>query len=316
MRAGCLRGPGISLNPGRPFHAFGISRLPRAPSGLPFTLRYTASEEELREVVVDLEQRGLALAVEAGPLNAPADCAQGIEGFAGTDEGRLIARRIRTAGGTIDLIALDEPYFFGHVYDGPNACQWTAERIAEGVGQFIRTMRTFFPHIVIGDTEPLAGAAGAPDYISWLRAFRLAAGYDLAFLHMDIDWSRPGWPEEVLEIEEFGRQFGVPVGIIYTGNSQDPSDEAWLSIAGERVLRYEDEAGGRPDHVLFQSWNDRPDRALPESEPHTFTGFIRTYFHDRSSLGVRTEGPGASLVYQKPTSRFPARPGVWGPVRG
>lgn len=45
---------------------------------------YHASEEELREVVVDLEQRGLALAVEAGPLNAPADCGQGIEGFAGT----------------------------------------------------------------------------------------------------------------------------------------------------------------------------------------------------------------------------------------
>jgi len=45
---------------------------------------YHASEEELREVVVDLEQGGLALAVEAGPLNAPADCGQGIEGFAGT----------------------------------------------------------------------------------------------------------------------------------------------------------------------------------------------------------------------------------------
>jgi hypothetical protein len=105
----------------------------------------------------------------------------------------------------------------------------------------------------------------------------------------------------VRQIEEFGHDFGVPVGIIYIGNAQDASDEAWLSIAGERVLRYEDEGAGPPDHVLFQSWQDRPDNVLPDSEPYTFTGFIRTYFTDRSALGIRTEGPGANLAYRRPT---------------
>jgi len=262
---------------------------------------YHASDDQLREVVTDLERRGLALAVEAGPLNAPTDCGQGVEGFAGTEEARLIARRIRAAGGTIDLIALDEPFFFGQIYDGPNACHWSTERIARGVDEFVQTMRSFFPEVIIGDTEPLAGAATPSAYIAWLQGFRAEAGYDLAFLHMDIDWGRPGWTDEVLQIEEFGREFGVPVGIIYTGNSQDPSDEAWLSIAGERVLRYEDEHSGRPDHVLFQSWHDRPDHVLPESEPYTFTGFLRAYFQDRSALGLRDEGPGANLAYRRRT---------------
>ncbi|HET7010460.1 MAG TPA: discoidin domain-containing protein [Anaerolineales bacterium] len=261
---------------------------------------YHASDAELRLAVDAIRRRGLALAVEAGPLDPPAECGQGIEGFAGTDEGRLIARRILDAGGRIDLIALDEPLFFASIYTGPNACHWDAEHVASEVGEYISVMRGYFPDLVVGDTEPLAGASRPTSYTGWLEAFRKVNGYDLAFLHMDIDWGRPTWPEEVKTIEDFGRTFGVPVGIIYTGNFQDQTDEAWISIAGERALRYEDRTGGRPEHILFQSWHDKPDRALPDSEPYAFTGFLRAYFEDREALGLRREGAGANLAYQKP----------------
>jgi hypothetical protein len=260
---------------------------------------YHATDAELRQAVGAIRDRGLALAVEAGPLDPPAECGQGIEGFAGTDEGRLIARRVLDAGGRIDLIALDEPLFFASIYDGPGACRWDADRVAAEVGEFIGVMRESFPDILIGDTEPLAGASNPSTYTGWLETFRRVNGYDLAFLHMDIDWGRPTWPAQVKTIEDFGRTFGVPVGIIYTGNFQDPDDEAWLSIAGERVLRYEDQTGGRPEHVLFQSWNDKPDFALPDGEPYTFTGFVRAYFEDRAALGIRREGAGANVAYQK-----------------
>jgi hypothetical protein len=260
---------------------------------------YHATDAELRTAVEGIRRLGLALAVEAGPLDPPAECGQGIEGFAGTDEGRLIARRVLDAGGRIDLIALDEPYFFASIYDGANACRWGVEQVAREVGEYIQVMRTYFPGLIVGDTEPLAGASTAAAYTRWLETFRQVNGYDLAFLHVDVDWGRPTWPAEVKGTEDFGRTFGVPVGIIYTGNFQDASDEAWLSIAGERVLRYEDQTGGRPEHVLFQSWNDKPDRALPDDEPYTFTGFVRSYFDDRTALGIRRQGPGANLAYQK-----------------
>jgi hypothetical protein len=268
---------------------------------------YRATDEVLRLAVADIRRRGLELAVEAGPLNPLPKCGQGGEGFAGTDEGRNIARRIEEAGGRLDLIALDEPFFFARIYDGPNACGWDGERIARGVGDFISIMRSVFPEVIVGDTEPLAGGGDAAAYRGWLRTFRRVNGYDLAFLRMDIDWARPTWPDEVKAIENFGREFGVPVGIIYNGNYQDPTDEAWLSIAGERVKRYELEAGGRPDHVLFQSWQDKPDRTLPESTPYTFTGFIRMYFRGpvrprlprggrRGQPGLRQAGPGVTGV--------------------
>jgi hypothetical protein len=264
-----------------------------------------ASDSDLLRAVRGIRQRGLGLAVEAGPLDPPPECGQGVEGFAGIEQGRRIIERIAAAGGQVDLIAMDEPYYYAHLYDGPNACQWDPEHVAREVGEFIAVMRSLAPDIVIGDTEPLAGPGDAQAYLDWLATFRRVNGYDLAFLHMDIDWGRPTWVSEMRTLEDAGRAAGVPVGIIYTGNSQDADDQAWVSIAGERVQSYELEGGGRPEHVLFQSWNDKPDRSMPESNPYTFTGFIRTYFADPAALGFPTDGIGANLAYQK-TARVSA----------
>jgi hypothetical protein len=66
------------------------------------------------------------------------------------------------------------------------------------------------------------------------------------------------------------------------------------------VKKLELVTGVQPDHVVFQSWSDKPDRVLPESEPFTFTGFIQTYFTDKNSLGYRREGKGANIALGKP----------------
>jgi hypothetical protein len=274
---------------------------------------YDATDAQLRQVVADLDRRGLALAVEVGPLNPSNDCGAGIEGFAGTQEGLKIANRIKKAGGTIHLIALDEPYYFGHFYDGANACHWTAEKIAAEVGQYIQTIKSIFPNVLVGDTEPLTGAANDRAYQSWLEIFHQVNKYNLAFLHMDIDWSRPAWAQEVVSIETYGRQIAVPIGIIYTGNAFDTTDQAWISSAGERVKKYELQAGGRPDQVLFQSWNDKPDFVLPETQSFTFTNFVDAYFADKSTLGYPRTGAGANLALEKlvvASSQLPDNPGA------
>jgi hypothetical protein len=119
---------------------------------------------------------------------------------------------------------------------------------------------------------------------------------------MDVDWGRPTWPEEVNTIQQHGQALGVPVGLIYNGTAADLTDEAWLSAAGERAREFEQEAGGRPDHVLFQSWDDHPDFVLPDDQPNTFTNLIRVYFEDPAALGFRREGPGANLALKKPAT--------------
>jgi hypothetical protein len=261
---------------------------------------YKATDAQLKQVVEDLNRRGIALAVEAGPLNAPSDCGQGVESFAGTEEGLKIAQRIKSAGGTLTFIALDEPYFFAHFYDGPNACHWDVEKIAQEVGKYIQTVKGVFPEVRVGDTEPLAGGANAQAYTDWLDTFQKINGYGFAFLHMDMDWSRPSWADEFVTIEQHGRLIHVPIGMIYTGNPFDKTDEAWISAAGERVKKLEIEKNASPDHILFQSWHDKPDHVLPETTEFTFTNFIDAYFTDKSALGFKREGKGANLALGKP----------------
>jgi hypothetical protein len=257
------------------------------------------ADAQLKKVIADLSRRGLAIAIETGPLNPEEGCGNGIEGFATIESGLQMARAIKAAGGTLHFIALDEPYYYGHFYDGPNACHWNAEKIAGDVDKFIKAVRNIFPDVVVGDTEPLAGPAGAKEYQDWLDTFYKANGYHLAFIHMDIDWSRPKWTEEVKAIQEHGNKIGVPMGVIYNGNAFDKTDEAFLSATGERVKKLELVTSVQPDHVIFQSWNDKPDRVLPDAEPYTFTGFINRYFTDKENLGYQREGKGANIALGK-----------------
>lgn len=260
-----------------------------------------ASDLQLRQVISDLNRRGIALAMEAGPLQATSVCGQGIEGFAGGVRiGIRDAQRIKATGGTLSYIALDEPFAFASLYEGPNACQWSAERVAKEVGAYIQGVRTVFPNLLVGDTEPLWMDVDVESYKEWLATFRSVNGYDLAFFHLDVDFRRADWPQAALKLEAFARGQGIDFGIIYLGNWNAQTDEEWLVSAGERVKTYEIVAGGQPDHILFQSWHDHPDRTLPETEPYTFTWFINAYFNNKAALGVRTEGLGANLAYKKP----------------
>jgi len=260
---------------------------------------HDSTDGQVRQALESIREHGLALAVEVGPLNPTSDCGLYVESFAGEEGIVRTIRRIKSLGGKLDLLAFDEPYFFGHFYDGESACHWTAERIAQDVDAFIGLARAEFPDVIIGDIEPLSGPATADAYKGWLDIFKKVNGYDLDFLHIDVDWSDTGWPAKVESIADYGRVRDIPVGVIFTGNYQDQTDEAWTSIAGERVKLYEAQAGGPPEHVIFQSWNDKPDHVLPESDPHSFTGFVKTYFEDKSALGFQTQST-SNLALKKP----------------
>jgi hypothetical protein len=244
---------------------------------------YQATPTELEAVVESLRGRGIALAVEAGPLDATVACGQGIEGFAGREEGLSIANRIRAAGGRLDLIAMDEPWFYGHVYEGPRACRWPPERIAQGVVDFVAAIRTVHPDVIVGDTEAVTGDLDPARLVAWLDAYRAVAGEPLPFVHLDLDFGRPGWPEMVASLRAAGEQRGTPVGLIAFGDPSDATDEAWFGTAAARILA----AGGAddpPEHLLFQSWQDRPDLVLPAAGQETWTSFVSRYATDPASL--------------------------------
>src|ERR1051325_3738377 len=83
-----------------------------------------ASDDQLIRAVSDLRRRGIALAVEVAPM-AAGGCENGIESF--QREWPVIARRIKAAGGTIDYIDLDEPYYYAAFSAAPQACHPSPE---------------------------------------------------------------------------------------------------------------------------------------------------------------------------------------------
>ncbi len=259
-----------------------------------------ASDQDLRAVVTDIGRRGMVLAVEMGPLDATPDCGGGVESFGGLNAAVWIGQRLRGAGGTLAVIALDEPYYFAHVYDGPGACHWPVATVAAAVAHFIATMRNLYPALIVGDIEPTPTPVTADDLASWLDAYAAAVGEPPAFLHLDIDWARSGWPALGMAVQAAGSARGVPVGMIYNGGSST-SDAQWLSLAGRRVLTYEADAGAQPDHVIFQSWMDKPDHVLPESDPLSFAALVNRYFDDRAGLGEVAGGP-VNLALRKPAT--------------
>jgi hypothetical protein len=74
------------------------------------------------------------------------------------------ANWIKAAGGTLSYIALDEPFAFASLYDGPNAYQWSVVRVAKEGGAYIQGVRAVFPNLMVGDTEPLWRFVDVDDY--------------------------------------------------------------------------------------------------------------------------------------------------------
>lgn len=258
-----------------------------------------ATDAQLRQVFADLKRRGIAVDIDAGPLTPSAECGNAVEGFAGIREGLRISGRVKAAGGTINLIDMDEPFVFASIYDGENACHWSAEKVAQGVYAYVQTMKRQFPDVIIGTSEPFWKGMKAEDLENYIEAYHKVSGSYFPFFHFDPDYSIAEWPQIAKELEAYCRARNIDFGIYYVGNWIDASDEDWLAHAGERIKAYELEYNGQPDHIIFQSWNDHPDYSLPETKLNTYTNFVNLYFEDKSALGVRMSGPGANLAFGK-----------------
>ena len=258
----------------------------------------SASDAELRQVFADLRRRGIAADVDEGPLTAPVDCGGGVEGFAGISEGMRIAQRVKAG-------RYDSADRHGRAICRCQRLQWckclplVCGKGGTGCGRVRAGDAPAIPRCNHRNERTiLEGYEGA-------RPRKLHRGLSpgkrilLPLLHLDLDYSIADWPQVAKDLEAFCRARGIDFGIYYVGNWDDTSDEAWLAQAGERVKTYELQYQGRPDHVIFQSWNDHPDYSLPETAPNTYANFVDQYVQDKSALGVRTSGPGADLAIGK-----------------
>jgi len=237
----------------------------------------SATDAQLSQVVGDLNRRGMAIGFEASPLRYGSDCGAWLE------EGARILDRLADAGAVVRFVALDHPLDHGVLATGEGSCGLSVEEAAVGVAEYVAAIRARLPDAQVGTIETADNDAA--EVQRWVEAYRSAAGEDFDFVHLDLNFARPDWPERTLEVEAYLRAAGIDFGMIYFGNEEDRSDEVWLGRVEDRFTAYE-LLGGRPDHAVFQSWHPYPQRLLPETDAHAFTALVHRYLRPRSTLTV------------------------------
>ncbi len=246
-------------------------------------------DANLRAVFADLDRRGIELALEYGVLGDTDACGRGVEGFGGR---ALVsaARRIAALGGTLRYVAMDEPFYFGSLYDGANACRWSPQQVAADAAVSLRALKAEFPLVEVGDIEPLpiAGTDWLTRYTTMVDAFA-TAGFPLAFMHADVQWTDTDWRAGVDALRAVATARAVRFGVIYNGDSADLTDAQWIGKADQRMPAYELESGA-PDVAVFQSWHPYPRTLLPDTDSDAFTWLINRYRRIRTALTGALQG--------------------------
>jgi hypothetical protein len=238
-----------------------------------------------------LKQHHIALGLEWGPLTATAQCGANVEGYsAGPSDAIQAALKIKSLGGELAYVAMDEPLYFGHYSQGPATCQAPIATVAQQAGATALAFKSIFPDVQIGDIEPVnsvVNAAGADKWLAdtkaWIEGFRNAAGFPLAFFHNDADWSVP-LNRFIPDLQGLLEREEIPFGMIFDGADYPVSDAGWMAAAEEHIQAYNHSGNAPPDHVIFQTWNAFPTHALPETSPTAQSYLVDFYFSPQAQL--------------------------------
>ncbi len=255
-----------------------------------------APQEEIDAIVADLNRRHIPIALEVGVMNVgpkstnpPCGGLGQVEGYGTPTLARAVSEKIKKAGGVIRYIAMDEPLWFGHYFNGrpggQPGCQSSIDQILALIKDPLGAYLEEFPDIVVGDIEPTDIAEQnhwKDDVMAWVSGFRNQMGHPLAYMHLDIPFSRPGEEGFAVEFYRYAEHLKqqnllVAIGVIYNGTPSDTSDESWIQDAEKHIYLIEDKHGLHPDQAVIQSWQAYPEHVLPESSPGSLTGLVNFY---------------------------------------
>jgi hypothetical protein len=235
-----------------------------------------APNEGLQTIFSGLRERNIALALDMLPLKPGTGCGFHVEGYSAAGQTLSFAQHVKALGGTPAYYDMDEPLYFGHLFNGPNACHADLATLAQDVADKVKQARSLFPDVKIGESEPIIAVTqgGTAVLEQWLDAYQRAVGEPLSFMRLDMDW-QGAWRQRIPAVAQILRRKGVALQVIYNGSGQDPSDDAWVSHATEHAKAFEGVI--KPDSVAIQTWNSHPTHVLPDSDPHTLTGLVNQY---------------------------------------
>ena len=206
-------------------------------------------------------------------------------------------RAVRDAGGTVDYLAMDEPFAAGRspVCGGP-ALEPTAARVAT----YVSGVHAAFPTVRVGLIEAYP-FSGEPAIESMLELLRVR-GAAPAFLHVDADLNAIRAPasdftRDMTTLQAVCRTQHIAFGIIIWGHDFD-ADALYTADAGRLVNALTaafPNWAQMPDQMIVQSWAQTRSGLritpanLPEDRDYTHTNLLwQTYRRLRGQSGPVT----------------------------
>ncbi|RUL79954.1 hypothetical protein [Dyella choica] len=249
-------------------------------------------DEDLQRIFSELKRRNIKLALEIGMATRSEHCQERTEAYGepGLVEGLL--QRVKRLGGEPSYIAMDEPLYYGHEYQGGDACRLSVRQVAADVAPNVKLAKRIFPNVKIGDIEVVyASKAFLQATEEWVDAYREAVGFNLEFLHADVSWSPAGMANLPLLSSFVRKSRRISFGIIYNGGNTDgQTDQSWARAAADHFTYIESGLGVIPDQAVFQTWVALPSHNLPEATAGTLTNLVLEYLRPRSVMTLMRNG--------------------------
>lgn len=255
-------------------------------------------DEALARLVRDLKARHVGLGLEILATNwfHERPCGGGVEGFIDPGSANQVVAKLLKAGASLEQVGMDEPLWFGHFYNGKNACQSSIPELASRVAVIVKIYTAAFPNLVVGDIEPFPAVSKQPNWQSafanWVKAFHSTVGTPLSFLRLDFNWGDESLSADgkhnvpdaahianlAKQVIPVARQNGLLVDMILNGGGAPiaRSDLDWTQQARMHIRALQ-APGIHFDQVLFESWEKFPAHTLPESNPNTLSSLIPSY---------------------------------------
>lgn len=249
----------------------------------------SAKDDQLRMLLAGLRERHIALSLETKILTRSGSCVSGADHnpwMVG------LVKRLKGLGAELQSVSMVGPLVDGHVSTGPGACHYPISDVAADAARSVAMMREIYPDLIVGEIEPVGGGPGFPTASQlgeWFTAFQRFSGKPVAFLHVDTVWGTP-WHDDMRAIAKQATASGVAFGVIYKADPTELSDAAFASSTLESADLVEAVLGGPPQQVVFQSWEDYPRHALPDTDMTTLTGIARAYLRLHTQLSSPVSG--------------------------
>ena len=242
-----------------------------------------------------LRRWGIKTALEIGSVKE-FFCEPGSGGMDASARNTIASvRAIEAAGGTLDYIAMDEPWVSGRarVCGGP-----ALEPTADMVATYMNAVQRAAPRTAIGLIE--AYPFSSADAIVRMLDLLDARGTRPAFLHMDVDWHSLATGEftrDMVRLKDVADSRQITFGIIVIG--YDGEADALYAVDARGIAHLIADAfktwDDMPQHVIFQSWVVTSTGLfitpsnLPEDRANTHTSLAWELFRRlRGATGGRT----------------------------